>query len=94
MRGRPEAVQWKGHERLTPEEQKRSDNAAILSLLWLHYAKGWELERVGAETISRIVAAQLKQPANDIPRLLAAAKEVYSRDFVMRWMEEQERIGN
>jgi hypothetical protein len=77
----------------TPEEKAKADQAAILSLLWLHYAKGWELSRVGAETISRLVAARADIPPTEIERVLAAAKEVYPRTLVLAWMENEKRNG-
>jgi hypothetical protein len=91
---RVEAKPYAALPELTPDERKRSDNAAVLSMLWLHYARGWELERVGAETIARLLAQQTGRPIEDIPKMLAAAKEIYPRDLVMRWMVDQERAGN
>jgi hypothetical protein len=79
---------------LTPEEKRRSDNAAVLSLLWLHYAHGWDLNRIGAETIGRVVAQQLGKPAGDVAKILEAAKEVYTDDVVTKWMAGQIAAGN
>lgn len=77
---------------MTEEERKRADKAAILSMLWLHYAKGWDLARVGSDTISRLVSAHM--PETNIERMLIAAKEIYPRDLVMAWMAEEQRIGH
>jgi hypothetical protein len=93
MRGRPETNAAPTIRPLTELERKESDKAAILSLLWLHYAKGWELERVGAETIGRLVAARL-EGEHDIAKVLAMAKEIYPRDLVLRWMDDQQRRGS
>jgi hypothetical protein len=78
----------------TEQEKALADKAAILSLLWLHYAKHWDLERVGAETISRIVIARAGIPEADVVKTLAAAKEIYPRELVLRWMDDQQRMGN
>ena len=79
---------------LTPEEQKRSDNAAVLSMLWLHYKHGWALEVVGQHTIGRVVARQLGVTDMDLSKVLAAAKEAYPREMVLKWMIDQEAMGN
>jgi hypothetical protein len=93
MRGRPETKLYQAMQPPTPEQKAKADKAAVLSLLWLHYAKGWELERVGAETIGRLVAGRLDYPPEDLPRILAEAKEHYPRTLVMAWMENEQREG-
>jgi hypothetical protein len=79
---------------LTPEQQKRSDNAAMLSMLWLHYHHGWDLMQVGQHTIGRVVARQLGVPDLELGRVLAAAKDSYPRELVLKWMDDQKTAGN
>lgn len=79
---------------LTPEQQRRSDVAAMKSLLWLHYHHGWELERVGKETIGRVMAAQMGMAAEDVPHVQQAAKDKYPREYVLQWMRDQQAAGN
>ena len=94
MRGRPDAKAWTDLTPLTPAEKKRSDNAAMLSMLWLHYHHGWSLEQVGQETIGRVVSAQLGVAIVDMPKMLAAAKEAYPKEMVLQWMRDQAAAGN
>lgn len=91
MRGRPEASPFTAPT-MTKEQRDKSDKHAILAMLWLHYAKGWDLARVGSDTIARLVSAHM--PEQNIERMLIAAKEIYPRDLVIAWMADQERIGN
>ncbi len=67
---------------LTPGEQKRSDNAAVLSMLWLHYERGWEARDFTWQIFKRLFERQ----GADAEMLLNAAKECYDRDTVRRWM--------
>lgn len=76
------------------EEQKRSDNAAMLSMLWLHYNHGWDLMQVGQHTIGRVVARQLGVPDLELVKVLSAAKEAYPKEMVLQWMRDQEAAGN
>jgi hypothetical protein len=68
---------------LTPEQRKRADNSAILSMLWLHYARGWRLQDFSGHVLGRLFG---KDPAE----ALRAAAEVYDRETVLRWMHDQE----
>lgn len=85
---------WADPIPLTPAEKKRSDNAAVLSMLWLHYHHGWALERVGQETIGRVVSAQLGVPIVDMAKMLADVKEIYPKEMVLQWMRDQQAAGN
>lgn len=95
IRGRPETQIWSPPPPPTEKEKYDADVSAILSLLWLHYAKGWELSRVGGETIGRLFAERASKPfpPEDIPRMLDAAKEIYPRELVLAWMADQQRNG-
>ncbi len=92
LRGRQDTAAFVAPPPLTQEERDLSDQAAMLSCLWLHYAKGWELERVGSEIIGRLWAKQSGDP--DIANRLKQAKEAYPREYVLNWMEEQQAMGN
>lgn len=72
---------------LTPEERKRADHSAVLSMLWLHYAHGWPVERIASDIVGRLFGG-------DPVRAVEAAKEIYPREFVLAWMEDQKRAGN
>lgn len=79
---------------LTPAEQKRSDNAAMLSMLWLHYNHGWDLMQVGQHTIGRVVARQLGVSDLELGKVLSSAKEAYPKEMVLQWMRDQQAAGN
>lgn len=66
----------------------------MLSMLWLHYHHGWSLERVGQETIGRVVSVQLGVPIVDVAKMLADVKEIYPMEMVLQWMRDQQAAGN
>jgi hypothetical protein len=68
---------------LTAEEKKRADNAAILSMLWLHYEKNWRLEDFGGHVLGRLFGGNPQE-------LLVKAKAHYDRATVAKWMEAQQ----
>lgn len=82
---------------LTPEESSKSDRAAILSMLWLEYTKGFGPVHIGgivSGCMARIYAKQFGKTDADIEAAMVEARAKYPREFVLRWMEEQQRIGN
>lgn len=70
---------------LTPEEQARSDQSAIMSMLWLHYAKGWKAADFAGSVFERRFGV-------DTAKALAAAAELYAPETILRWMRDQERV--
>lgn len=81
----------------TPEERMRSDRAAILSMLWLEYTKGFGPVHIGGIVngcMARIFARQTGKSDSEIEASLAEARAKYPREFVLRWMEEQKAMGN
>lgn len=81
----------------TTEEQLRSDHAAILSMLWLEYTKGFGPVHIGgvvAGCMSRIYAKQFGKTDAEIEEAMAAARAKYPREYVLQWMEDQKRKGN
>ena len=83
---------WKEIPRLTPEEKKRADHAAILSMLWLHYTrpKAWPLDAFDGSLIGRIMGDAF---TGDVHAALARAMQIYDRATVLKWMGDQERYG-
>ncbi len=79
---------------LTPDERRRSDVAAMKSLLWLHYAKGWSLQDIGRGGIAGVYARQAGINTEDIPLILEHAMTAYPREMILDWMAAQEAIGN
>lgn len=72
----------------TKEERERSDKAAILSMLWLHYAKNWPLWEFKGHILARQFGDKDPQEA------LKAAKELYDKDLILAWMVNQQQAGN
>lgn len=72
---------------LTDEQRRRSDHAAIMSMLWMHYEKGWTLSDFSAHILGRLFGKDPRQA-------LIAAKEIYDSTTVKRWIEDQQRAGN
>jgi hypothetical protein len=72
---------------LTADQRKRSDHAAIMSMLWLHYDKGWPLTDFGGHILGRLFG-------KDPHEALAKAKEIYDAPTVKSWMSDQARAGN
>jgi uncharacterized protein (UPF0332 family) len=72
---------------MTPAEKKASDHSAIMSMLWLHYVKGWQVSSFAGTIFERNFGVETA-------RALQAAKEIYSAEDVERWMRIQERAGN
>lgn len=69
---------------LTPDEKRKADKAAILSMLWLHYANGWGLNEFHNYGLAKLYG-------DNMEAAFKAAKEIYSRDLVLAWMEDQKR---
>jgi hypothetical protein len=87
MAGRTDLEAFKPIPELTPEQRAKSNKAAILSMLWLHYAKGWSLDSFKGHVLG-------KAYEGDPTAALKAACEIYDRDLVMRWMQDQQAAGN
>ncbi len=82
---------------MTTAEKIRADEAAILSMLWLEYTKGFGPVHIGgviAGCMSRIYARQFGKTEPEIEEALAAARAKYPREYVLRWMDEQKKQGN
>lgn len=73
---------------LTPVEQDASDRAAVKSLLWLHYAKGWTLDEIGKDSLGALYARQRGISPDDVPALVEAAMQAYPRETILRWMDD------
>lgn len=71
---------------MTPEQRKRSDLAAIMSMLWLHYEKRWKLSDIAGHALARAFG-------RDPVEALTVAKGIYSAEDVSRWMKQQEQAG-
>lgn len=69
---------------LTPAERKRSDYAAIMSALWLHYEHRWTPEQIAGHVIGRVFGG------NPVAAVEAAIS-TYSRFEVFKWMEDATR---
>lgn len=65
---------------LTCDEKKRADNAAIISMLWLHYEHSWRLTDFGGHLLGRLFGG-------DPLAQLEKAKMHYDRETVAKWME-------
>lgn len=87
MRGRPETESFKPIPPLTPEQKRRADHAAVLSMLWLHYTQGWRLTDFHGTVLAKAFG-------KDPHEALAAAVAVYDEATVRRWMSDQQRAGN
>lgn len=87
LAGRPETEEYKAPPLLTEAERKRADHAAILSMLWLHCSAGWDLRDFAGHTLGRLFE-------RDPTEALEAAKQIYNRATVLRWMEDQRAAGN
>lgn len=72
---------------LTTAERENSDKSAVLSMLWLHYAKRWPFEAFNGSVFERNFG---KDPVT----ALKAAAELYDKETIMRWMQDQERLAN
>lgn len=70
---------------LTTDERKRSDHAAIMSMLWLRY--NYEHDSLGELMLKRLFPG-------DPVKALATAMEIYPKETVNRWMDDQQRAGN
>lgn len=68
---------------LTDEQRAKADKVAVLSMLWLHYAKGWSFESFHGTIFERNFG---KDPVT----ALKAAAAIYDKDTVLRWMQDQE----
>jgi hypothetical protein len=76
---RLDSVQFAEHKPLTPQERQRSDHAAIMAMLWLHYQHGW----AATAFLGTVMAQQLGKPPNEV---IHAAKQIYTREQVHEWM--------
>lgn len=90
MRGRPELNQYQPPKKLTPEEQKKSDLAAVMSMLWLHYEHGWQAKDFSWKIFERV----FEREGADAETILAGAREAFSRETIAKWMRDQEAAGN
>lgn len=84
LAGRPELEEFKSIPALTPVERKRADQAAIMSMLWLHYEYAWPLKSFAGHILGRMLGA-------DPTKALELAKQTNSRDEVWKWMSDQAR---
>lgn len=57
-----------------------------MSMLWLHYEKGWQAPNFQGTVFERNFGVETA-------RALAAAREIYDREAVARWMRMQEQRG-
>lgn len=85
MRGRPELEEYKPPPKLTESQCKRSEQAAIMSMLWLHYEHGWKLTDFAGHILGRLFG-------RDPTEALKAAAEMYDRATLARWMEDQKLV--
>lgn len=67
---------------LTEEEKRRSDHAAIMSMLWLHYEHRWSIDRLVSDILTRVFARQVDDPKQAIEE----AKKHYTKERVAEWM--------
>lgn len=81
----PRANGFKDYPPLTPDEKRRADNAAIISMLWLHYEHHWRLEDFGSHLLGRLFGGDPREQ-------LEKAKLHYDRQTVAAWMETRERL--
>lgn len=89
FRGRNDTIQWVPPKPLTETEKTRADNSAILSILWFHYKYG---ESENADLGKLILKRCFDK--GDPASMIARAKELYPKEVVFRWMQDQERAGN
>lgn len=64
---------------LTESERNRSDAAAMMAMLHLHYEAGWHPR----EFLGTVMARQLGKPPEEV---ISAAKQIYTREQVHEWM--------
>ncbi len=80
----------------TPEQEERSARAAIKSMLWLHYAKGFAAKDIAG--IIGLAAARLfmTQTGRSVEQAVEDAKILpgHDRDSILAWMSEQEAMGH
>lgn len=69
---------------LTEQEQRRSDFAAIMSMLWLHYEHNWRLSDFEGHIMGKAFGV-------DRLHALQTAAQHYDRDAVAKWMEQASR---
>ncbi len=84
---RPELSAMKPIPELTPREKDRSEQAAMLSMLWLHYVHGWGPEDFRGSIFETKYG---KDPSTAIRE----AAERIDRATVERWMQDQIAAGN
>lgn len=82
----------------TEAERKKADHAAIVSMLWLHYEKGWRLEDFDGSPMARafLGLSFAQRDMNDeqraeVMRALRAAKMHYDRATIARLFEQLEQ---
>jgi hypothetical protein len=73
--------------RLTEAEKKRADQSAIMSMLWLHYEKNWQLSDFNGHIMARSFGR------NPVDALIAAS-EIFTREDIRKWMKDQQDAGN
>jgi len=86
MPRRDRQAAWEPPPPLSAQERRRVDNAAIMSMLHLHYTMGWPLEDFSWHAMGRAFGKHDGTPATDIPKILQHAKEHYTQARVEEWM--------
>lgn len=82
---------------LTADERLKSARAAVLSMLWLGYTKGFGDDAIGgivASAMGKLYQKQFETDEVGLAQTLKDAREKYPREFVVAWMKNQEAIGN
>lgn len=86
IQGRPELEMYKAPPPLTEAEQKRADQAAIMSMLYLVYVHDWEPADFSGEVFKRVFNRLDADPET----CLNAAKEAFDKPTVLKWMESRQ----
>lgn len=93
--GRRDTVEFVAPPALTSGERQKSDFAAIMSMLWLHYFHDWALADFSGHILGRQFIKQMEGPeGRSIGQILVMAKEKYPKEVVGRWMEQERERGN
>lgn len=85
FRGRRDTEQFKAPPLPTEQERRKADHAEIMSMLWLRYNHGHD--SLGFIALKRLFPG-------DANKALTAAQEIYPREVVNRWMQDQVAAGN
>lgn len=76
---------YKEPHALTDREKKLSDNAAVMSMLWLRYNHGHQ--NLGYLMLNRMFGG-------DSQKAVDAAQQIYTKEMVDQWMIDQKKCGN